>query len=343
LARDYRPPTYQRFSLGLQVEVVKDLVFEASYVGARGTQVIRQLVINEAYWADAAHPIRGVTTNTSTSSNIRARIPYQGLNITNSWRFENGATNWYNSLQLSANKRFSRGLLFQAAYTYARALTDMPGTISATIGGRINGDHHNMKLNYGPDSFVREQRFVVSYLYALPGPKDLKSFAGRVLGGWTISGVTVAQSGRRLTFGYTNGQNVFGLTADRPDYVPGCDVSTTGSTTDRLGTWWNAACFTKPAALPAPNSGTGFGNSPIGLGHGPRQVNFDVSIAKKTAVGWPNETANVEFYTQFFNLMNHPQFSDPSTTYTSTGFAPNAILSTTTNPRIIQFALKYSF
>jgi hypothetical protein len=60
-------------------------------------------------------------------------------------------------------------------------------------------------------------------------------------------------------------------------------------------------------------------------------------------VKWPNEGANVEFFTQFFNLFNHAQFSDPSTTYTGTGFAPNAIISTTTNPRIIQFALKYSF
>lgn len=343
LARDYRPPTYQRFSLGLQVEVVRDLVLEVSYVGSRGTQLIRQRIVNEALWADAAHPIRGVTTNTSASSNIRARVPYQGLNITNSWRFENGATNWYNSLQVSANKRFSYGLQFQAAYTFARALTDMPGTISATIGGRINGDHNNMRLNYGPDPFVREQRFVLSYVYALPSPKNLHSFAGRVLGGWTLSGVTVAQSGRRLTFGYTNAQNVFGLTADRPDYIPGCDISTSGSTSERLGTWWNAACFAKPAALAAPNSGTRFGNSPIGIGHGPRQVNFDVSIVKKIQVKWPNESANVEFFTQFFNLMNHAQFSDPSTTYTGTGFAPNAILSTITNPRIIQFALKYSF
>lgn len=343
LDRDYRPPTYQRFSLGLQMQVSRDLVFEVAYVGARGTQLIRQRVVNQALWADTAHPIRGVTVNTSAAANIRARVPYQGLNVTNTWRFENGATSWYNSLQVSATKRYGNGLQFQAAYTFARALTDMPGTISATIGGRVNGDHNNMKLNYGPDPFVREHRFVISYLYSLPSPKNTASLAGRVLGGWTLSGVTVAQSGHRLTFGYTNAQNVFGLTADRPDYVPGCAVATPGKNSERLGIWWNAACFARPAALPAPNSGTGFGNSPIGLGHGPRQVNFDASLVKKIPLRWPIETSNLEFFAQFFNLWNHAQFSDPSTTYTGTGFAPNAVTSTTTNPRIVQFALKYSF
>jgi hypothetical protein len=343
LAQDYRPPTYQRFSMGIQTQILKDLVLDISYVGARGTQLIRQRLVNEALWASASNPIRGVTTNTSAAANIRARVPYQGLSYTGSQRYENGTNSWYNSLQTSLTKRFSQGLMFQASYTYARNLSDMPGTVSATIGGRINGDHNNMYLNYGPDPFVREQRFVLSYVYSLPSPKNMGAFASQLLGGWSVSGVTVVQSGRRLTFGYTNAANVFGLTADRPDYIPGCDVNTAGSTTDRLNTYWNAACFSKPAALTAPNSGTGFGNSSIGLGHGPRQVNLDVSVVKKFPIKWPYEAAGVEFYAQFFNFLNHAQFSDPSTTYTGTGFSPNAINGTTTNPRIIQFALKYTF
>ncbi|MDT8070608.1 MAG: carboxypeptidase regulatory-like domain-containing protein [Terriglobia bacterium] len=343
LSQSYRPPTYQRYSLGLQAALAKDTVLEVDYVGARDTQLIRQRNIDQAQLASPDNPIRGVTTNTSATSNIRARLPYQGLSPTGARIYENGAAGWYNSLQVSANKRMSHGLTLQGSYTFARALSDSPGSISATIGGRPNGNTNDPRSTYGPDPFVREHRFVLSYLYNLPGPKDVNSFAGRILGNWSLSGVTVAQSGHRLTFGYTNAANVFGINSDRPDYVPGCNINTSGGVESRLNAYWNPACFTKPAALAAPNSGTLFGTSPIGLGHGPDQVNFDISIAKQIPIKWPNEVSRLEFYTQFFNALNHPQFADPSTQFTGTGFGANAITSTVTNPRIIQFALKYSF
>lgn len=343
LSQSYRPPTYQRYSLGMQASLARDFVFEVDYVGARGTQLIRQVNIDQAQLASPDNPIRGVTTDTSSAANIRARQPYQGLSPTSARLYENGAASWYNSLQVSANKRVGHGLTLQGAYTFARALSDSPGTISATIGGHPNGNTLDPSSTYGPDPFVREQRFVLSYLYNLPGPKNLNSFAGRMFGNWSLSGVTVAQSGQRLTFGYSNAANVFGVNSDRPNYVASCNINATGNNEDRLGTYWNSACFTKPTALTAPNSGTLFGTSPIGLGHGPRQVNFDLSIAKKIPVKWPTEGAALDFYTQFFNLMNHPQFANPTTQFTGTGFGANAITSTVTNPRIVQFALKYSF
>jgi hypothetical protein len=347
LSQSYRPPSYQHYSMGLQTAITKDLTLDVSYVGGRGTHLMRWRMANQPGWASASNPIRGVTTDTTSKSNIIARLPYQGLSYTNTYLFENGGAAWYNSLQVRATKRFSQGLTFQAAYTFARDLTDVPGEVSATIGGRAIGDQNNPKAQYGPDPFIREHRFVLSYLYALPGPKNLSSIAGHILGNWSIAGVTTAQSGHRLTIGYTNAQNVFGNTSDRPDYTPGCNIASSGSTEQRLSSWWNGSCFTKPALLAAPNSGTLFGNSPIGLGHGPRQVNFDLSIVKKVPVKWPNEHANVEFYTQMFNALNHPQFSDPRSTWTGTGtsgFGSQAsIQSTIGNPRIVQLALRFSF
>ena len=74
---------------------------------------------------------------------------------------------------------------------------------------------------------------------------------------------------------------------------------------------------------------------------GPDQRNFDLAIIKKTAVGWPVETANFEFRAEMFNTFNTPQFSNPDNNFSSPTFGQ--ISSTSVNSRIIQLALKFNF
>jgi len=79
----------------------------------------------------------------------------------------------------------------------------------------------------------------------------------------------------------------------------------------------------------------------VGIVRGPGQVNTDLSLIKVFPVRWPNEAANVEFRTDFFNAFNHPQFADPDVEFTSPTFGQ--ITSTIVAPRVVQFALKVSF
>ena len=83
-----------------------------------------------------------------------------------------------------------------------------------------------------------------------------------------------------------------------------------------------------------------FGNSGIGIILGPGQVNFDFSVLKVTPI---TEKQSVQFRAEFFNGFNHPQFDNPVTTQNTAGSTFGVIQSTATNPRIIQFALKYIF
>jgi len=76
--------------------------------------------------------------------------------------------------------------------------------------------------------------------------------------------------------------------------------------------------------------------------NGPNQVNTDLSWIKLFPVPWPKESANVEFRAEFFNVFNHPLFSQPDLDV-SDGPAFGQITTTASNPRLIQFALKFNF
>ena len=79
----------------------------------------------------------------------------------------------------------------------------------------------------------------------------------------------------------------------------------------------------------------------VGVIQGPSQFNFDTAIAKNTRVGGLSENGTVQFRAEFFNLLNHPQFSNPANNLALGNFGQ--ITSTSVNPRLVQLALKYIF
>jgi hypothetical protein len=85
--------------------------------------------------------------------------------------------------------------------------------------------------------------------------------------------------------------------------------------------------------------GTGFGNCGVGILRGPDQRNIDLGIQRNFAV---TEASTVEFRTEFFNFTNTPKFGLPANDRAA-GPAFGVISSTASNPRIVQFALKYRF
>jgi hypothetical protein len=116
------------------------------------------------------------------------------------------------------------------------------------------------------------------------------------------------------------------------------DIETKGSVQSRLNGYFDAAAFCPP---PAVGNGTGYGNVARGVIRGPIQNNWDISLAKDTRVGGLSENAHLEFRTEFFNSFNHPQFADPGVAFGTGSFG--VISSSSVNPRLIQFALKYIF
>jgi len=354
-AQNFQPPVFQHYSLNLQTEIAHDFIWEIGYVGTRGTHLIRERSPNQAALATPADPIRGETTN--TLDNISLRAPLLGWSTNNYVQIESEGANWYNALTTSLKKRFSHGLQLLASYTFARDLSTDPFTSIGANGGFAEGDQNDPSARYGPDSFIREHRFVVSYVYELPFFKQENSPVARLLGGWRVAGVTVFQSGHLLSVLNTNAFNAFGISGFGQDFAQlgPCaigQVDTSGSVTARLNHYVNQNCFQdltdpnnpvplQPPVIGADGLATGFGNTRPGIVHGPDQRNTDLALIKTFTIPWPNDKSNLEFRAEFFNAFNTPQFSDPDTEVDSPTFGK--VLSTAVSPRIVQFALKLNF
>ena len=341
---NYRPSVVQQYSTGLQAELAHDLVLEIGYDGARGTKLAEERAFNQAVDATTT-PIRGQTDN--TLANLGLRLPFQGFSP-GAIELQTEGSSWYNALEVSLNKRFSHGFQLLAAYTWARSLTDASGSSTGIAqGANLIGDQNDARARYGPDGFIRPQRLVLSYLYDIPGPAQKSSLRGRFLAGWGVSGVTTIQSGHRLTITTVDPTNAFGITGAglnpipaqlAPDCTPG-QLIASGSVSSKLSGYFNVSCFTTPPVISA-DGATAFGNAGPGIVAGPGQVNFDFAFHKRTYLG-SSEIRNLDFRAEFFNIFNHAQFGDPTTTFGLPTFG--VINSTIVSPRVIQLALKFNF
>lgn len=109
----------------------------------------------------------------------------------------------------------------------------------------------------------------------------------------------------------------------------------------KLNNYFNRACFTTPPIIGADGIGTAFGNSSTGMLDGPGQANLDLALSKTFMPRWMNEKASLRFRAEFYNALNHPQFANPDTNFSSPTFG--VISNTAVNPRVGQLAFILAF
>jgi hypothetical protein len=254
----------------------------------------------------------------------------------------------YHSLQVTAQKRFAGGGSLLVAYTNSKLIsnTDTLTSWLETGVGAIQ-DNNNLQGERSLSSQDVPQRLVISYVLDLPFGQGRRYLSGmgdtlnKFVGGWGIDGVATFQRGFPLVFsnGQANDATLFG-TGSRPNVLLGCQESASGGKVSRLTQWFNTACFVAPANFT-------FGSEPRA---DPRLRsdgvnNFDFAIFKKVLFD-PYERFGVEFRMEVFNLFNRTQFAPPNTICCTTNNANFGVVTATapgTNPRLIQFALKFLF
>jgi hypothetical protein len=204
------------------------------------------------------------------------------------------------------------------------------------------GDQNSPRQRWGRASFDRTQRFIFSTTWSIPSPR--RGLTRSIVGDWTFDAIATIQSGSALTISDTNSTNVFGISEDRAELSGNCTKSQlvrSGSVESKLNGYFNGFCFTTPPLIGADGIGTAFGNSATGIVDGPGQANLDIALSKTVALNWPVEKSSLQFRAEFFNALNHPQFSNPDTNFSSATFG--LITSTSVNARVAQLAMKFMF
>ena len=362
-------PLVRQYNLNFQYEFFPRWVLEAGYVGSSGINLTDyNHNYNTARIATPSNPVNGLTTTTVLNRDLR--VPYLGFGASTLQGTAYDGVSNYNSLQVTVRKQLSYGVFLQAAYTYSKSLTNI---FNSTANSNLSTD---MAQQYGPSNFNRPQRFILNYGWDLPLGKR-SGLLAKAVEGWNLSGVTTIQKGVPLTLIDTRGGTAYGNSQttieggySRAQMCPGKtygDLVTPGDIKSRLGGnsggpgYYDLSALCAPPVIGDPEivtipplgtvagvrSATAYGNTGVGILPGPGQLNFDFSVLKTTRL---TETQSLQFRAEFFNLFNHAQFSAPSRGSADPYVLPDVnsptggwITSTSVNPRVIQFALKYMF
>src|SRR5262249_10228296 len=147
----------------------------------------------------------------------------------------------------------------------------------------------------------------------------------KLLSGWTVAGMTTAQSGTPITLTDNRAGQVYGAlgtgsasSTTGANLCPGKtydDILSSGPTGSRLTSYFNASAFCAPPIIGVVNGvggATGYGNVGLNVVRGPGQFSWDISLQKRTIVGGLREDAELDFRADLFNAFNHPQFSNPA-------------------------------
>lgn len=336
-------PYIQQWSFDIQRRLPKDVILDVGYYGSKGTHLLGEVDINEAYpgtaLAAGLHAANGNTIfTTADDPNINAVRPYLGFGpITD---IESAFDSNYHSLQANVRKFFGSLGLFNAAYTWSKVLTD-------NASDRSNAPQNSYNWHegeYGPASFNRTQVLTLNYVYTLPFFRTGHGWKNAALGGWELSGIMTFQTGLPATVTTSSvdpaGLGILGASpvSSRPDMV--CNPNA-GAPHQFLGvavaggpTWFNTSCF-----QPTPQGAVRPGNAGRYTVDGPGYFDWDAGILKNFNLG--TEKLHLQLRGEAFNVLNWVNPSGfASTNNTSTLFGE---ISSYRAARRMQIAAKFTF
>jgi hypothetical protein len=257
--------------------------------------------------------------------------PAQGVYYANMTAIDDGGNGTYNGAIVSLQKRFSKNFSLSPNYTWSHCINE--GEYFEAVGVFLDHqDPDNRRANRGNCASDRRHSFNISAVLGTPAFQS----AGlrRVASGWQLSTIVKAMSGDSFTVTSGRDNALTGTSNQRPNVVgdPNLNART-------LNRWFNTTAF-------QPNGPGQYGNAGRGFLRGPGRFNIDAAIIRRFSI---KERHNLELRAEAFNLLNHLEpddpavygsFSGPTATFTSTTFG--SIISAA-DPRIMQFALKYTF
>src|SRR6185437_8878029 len=343
----------QQWNLAVQREITSNLSAEIAYVGTHIVHVgipdsnlnqltASQLAQGSSLLTAVPNPYYGQLPSSSsiggkTVSEAQLLKPYpRFLNIA-TYRNNSGTTN-YNAIEGKVEQRFSHGVSLLFAYTHSKLIDDASSVFSSTVLSSPNSSSLVAADTFRPylerDSSNGDMPNVTSFsgIYELPVGRGHRIAANGVgdalLGGWTFNTILSLQSGMPVTVMQATNNNAFaGFALQRPNLVGKPNLPAGKRTPAKF---FNTAAF---ATVPQFVIGDASRN-PV---RGPAYRDLDIALIKHTRLR--GET-DMEFRGESFNITNTPEFSQPNGSFGSAAFG--SITSTTTDPRVVQFAVRLS-
>ncbi len=324
--QDYLPeyPYVMQYNMTIQRQIGRNGVLTAGYAGSRGVHIPRLVDFNQSPQTtlpDGRIFFPVGSTRQNPNFGILRMAKTDGLS-------------YYNALELSWEKRLAHGLSYRASYTWSKSIDT--GSLFITPGGANDMPQNpiNQEAERGLSNFDIRNNLVGYLVWEIPaavGPKVLTQ-------GWQINTITQFASGQ--PFGVTVSYDRARANADaatgaiRPDLCPGASNNPVLGGPDQ---YFNPSAFCLQAA--------GFyGNLGRNTLIGPGLIMVTPALSKLFVI---TEKIRLQFRSEFFNVLNHPNFAAPSSrvVYNNSGLVGSAglITATTTSSRQIQFGLKLSF
>lgn len=301
----------QSYNVVIERRLPLDIVTSVGYVGTRtdGTYTVRNL----NYAESGGNANRKLFTQAGTATiNVLAGI----------------SKSRYNSLQVAVNRPFKNGFLLKGAYTLAKAMDDT--TSDDDGGGYLWNQESQLSRNYARAGFDRTHNLQMGFVYELPFMRSSNSVAAHLVHGWQLNGIASWLSGKPFTIGGDNGslqqsggqQTINLVGTAKPGFQDaGPDTK-----------WYDPSVFAQPV-------GAVWGNTGRNQFRGPGNYNLDASLFRNITFSHYRFEIRVESQ----NVLNHPQWGNPNTSFTDPnfmtirGFVPNRA------PRTVQVGARFAF
>jgi TonB dependent receptor len=309
LNHDFKIEYNEVWNVSLERELTPSTNFSAAYIGSRTVHADSSTVLN---------------VPTPGPGAVGPRRPIPQMSQFNTIRWDGWAT--YHALTLKAARRVSKGLLFDANWTWSHSIDDASDPGTTLNETNLPQDVHNMAAEKASSSFDHRHRFVVDFVYDIPLARQSTGWVRAVLAQWQASGDLAAQSGAPFTVNISSDRaNIGAGPAQRPNM--------SGDPNDgpkTIAQWFNTSVFSLPALFT-------FGNASRNAVIGPGLEEFDLSLQKDFGI---TENMKLQFRAEAYNLFNHPNFNIPSRSAFTSNFGK---IASAQDARQLQFAMRLTF
>jgi hypothetical protein len=307
---NFRNAIMQQWNVNVQQQLFGTYIATIAYVGSRGAHLFMTTELNPAIFGAPGR----------TLDERRPLFP-TFASVTNQ---SSDARSQYHALQLSLNKRFSRGFSVLSNYTWSKLLD------SASADGDGPPNPFDLDADWGLSDLDLEHRVVTSFIWQLPDLAARTGWIRHLLGGWQTNAIVTLESGSPFSIvsGRDNSQS--GVNRDRADLMGNPELDTGRPRAELVARYFNTDAFTVNA------TGT-FGNSGRNILRGPGLASVDLGVVKTARLVRGH---SVQFRTEIFNLFNRVNLANPVNNASAPNFGQ---IISAGPPRVIQLALKYSF